>query len=177
MIPFYNTSGGANRTVEEALVYKTKKYQLFDTSLISDIFKRVLNKKVIGFEKPLNVGLPHVSYVVHLEENDDLFFRANLGPKEQEIQLLKEQVVSDVARAHVLPANHIIHVDISRNVYPFDFQIDFQISGASKTISSCISLPSVGGPSSAISSVNSFSVGRSEISLKPKYWRNSFVVA
>jgi len=82
MIPFYNTSGGANRTVEEALVYKTKKYQLFDTSLISDIFKRVLNKKVIGFEKPLNIGLPHVSYVVHLEQSEDLFFRANLGPKE-----------------------------------------------------------------------------------------------
>ncbi len=129
MIPFYNTSGGANRTVEEALVYKTKKYQLFDTSLISDIFKRVLNKKVIGFEKPLNIGLPHVSYVVHLEQSEDLFFRANLGPKEPEVQLVKEQLVSNVARAHGLPANHIIHVDISRNIYPFDFQIQEMVQG------------------------------------------------
>lgn len=129
MIPFFNTSGGANRTVAEALVYKNKKYDIFDTSTISDIFNRVLHKKVIGFEKPLNIGLPHVSYVVHLDEGEDLFFRANLGPKEPEVQLVKEQLTSDVVRTHGLPANHIIHVDISRMLYPFDFQIQEMVRG------------------------------------------------
>ena len=129
MIPFFNTSGGANRTVEEALVYKNKKYDLFDTSTIADIFERVLHKKVIGFEKPLNIGLPHVSYVVHIDGGDDLFFRANLGPIEPEVQLIKEQLTSDVACAHGLPANYIIHVDISRQLYPFDFQIQEMVKG------------------------------------------------
>ena len=129
MIPFFNTSGGANRTVEEALVYKNKKYDIFDTKLIADIFDRVLHKKVIGFEKPLNIGLPHVSYVVHLEQSEDLFFRANLGPIEPEVQLVKEQLTSDIARAHGLPANHILHVDISRSIYPFDYQIQEMVKG------------------------------------------------
>lgn len=128
MTKYHYTGGGANRTPREVAKLK-KKYELFDNRYIGKIFADVVGLKVSGIEKPLNVGLPHVTYIVHFTNNKDLIFRANLGPKEPEIQLLKEKLTADLALERKVPSNRILHVDITRKKYPFDFQIQEKLGG------------------------------------------------
>ncbi|PIY69544.1 hypothetical protein COY90_00100 [Candidatus Roizmanbacteria bacterium CG_4_10_14_0_8_um_filter_39_9] len=128
MNKYHATGGGANRSVAEVERLK-KKYDVFDVRLIHNIFKEILGLTVSGIKKPLNIGLPHVTYVVSLHNYKDLVFRANLGTDEPEIQLLKEKVIADVALQKGVPSNKILYVDISRKKYPFDFQIQEKFNG------------------------------------------------
>lgn len=128
MKKYHYTGGGANRTLEE-VSFLEKKYQLFNTELLADIFNKSLGLKVIGWEKPKNIGLPHITYIVHLDKHEDMIFRGNLGPKLVEIQLLKEKLIADLVKKNGLPTNEIVYVDISRKNFPFDFQIQKLLGG------------------------------------------------
>lgn len=128
MEKYHYTGGGANRTLEEVSFLK-KKYELFNTELLADIFDRSLGLKVIGYEKPKNVGLPHVTYIVHFDSHEDMIFRSNLGPNLVEVELLKEKLVADLVKEKGLPTNEIVYVDISRKTFSFDFQIQKLLGG------------------------------------------------
>lgn len=128
MNKYHATGGGANRSIAEVEKLK-KKYDLFDVSYIHKIIKDIVDLKVINIQKPLNIGLPHVTYVISVQNHKDLVFRANLGTDEPEIQLLKEKVIADVAIKNRIPSNNILHVDITRKKYPFDFQIQEKFNG------------------------------------------------
>jgi hypothetical protein len=128
MEKYHYTGGGANRTVEEVEKLQ-KKYETFDTKYIHEIFNKVLGLKVKEIQKPMNVGLPHVTYIVSFENHEDLVYRGNLGWDEPEMQLLKEKLIAEEALKAEIPSNEIIYVDISRKEFPFDFQIQKKIQG------------------------------------------------
>lgn len=120
--------GGANLTDEEIEKAK-KKYEIFDTSVIPKIFKDVLDLQVESFAKPKSWGLPHVIYIVKLKGHEDLVLRANLGPKKPEIILLIEKLITEKVTKIGIKTSEIVHLDISRKKYPFDFQIQKKFGG------------------------------------------------
>lgn len=128
MNTYHYTGGGANRSLLE-VEQLNKKYEVFDVAYIHKIFKDVFSLVVNGINKPINIGLPHVTYIVSFDNHKDLVFRANLGTDKPEIQLLKEKVIADLALKHNIPSNTILYVDISRKKYPFDFQIQEKFEG------------------------------------------------
>lgn len=125
---YHYTGGGANRSVEEIERLKNK-YDEFKIDYIYDIFEKIFNLKVSKIQRPQNIGLPHISYVVSFANHKDLFYRGNLGWDKPELELLKEKIISDIALKNNIPSNKIIYTDISRNTYPFDFQIQEIIEG------------------------------------------------
>lgn len=125
---YHYTGGGANRSLVE-VEQLNKKYEVFDTTYIYKIFKDILSLTVKETHKPINTGLPHVTYIVSFNNHKDLVFRANLGTEKPEIQLLKEKVIADLALKNDIPSNKILLVDISRAKYPFDFQIQEKFEG------------------------------------------------
>jgi fructosamine-3-kinase len=128
MQKYHYTGGGANRTPAEVEKLKNK-YELFDKTYLYDIFKSVLNLEITDIKMPMNSSLPHVTYVVSFKNHPDLFYRGNLGWDEPEIQLEKEKLISDLALEKGILANKVLYADISREKYPFDFQIQEIING------------------------------------------------
>lgn len=128
MSKFHYTGGGANRSPAE-VEQLNKKYEVFEVAYIHKIFKDILDLLVKEIHKPINTGLPHVTYIVSFKNHKDLVFRANLGTDKPEIQLLKEKIIADLALKHDIPSNKILQVDISRKKYPFDFQIQEKFEG------------------------------------------------
>ncbi|KKP86160.1 MAG: hypothetical protein UR89_C0031G0003 [Candidatus Roizmanbacteria bacterium GW2011_GWA2_35_8] len=120
--------GGANLSLEESVKTK-KRYELFNTSYIQKIFNDVMNLSVISFEKPKSWGLPHVIYIVKFRSHRDLVLRANLGPDNPETALVVEKLITEKVAMAGIKANEIIHVNISRKKYPFDFQIQEKFEG------------------------------------------------
>ncbi len=125
---FFYVGGGAAKTLAEVAVLQ-RKYELFDTKIIKEIFNHVLKLEVTEITKPEIVGLPHVTYFVKTQDNHEYCFRANLGNESPEIELLIEKLVADLVKKAGVPSNTIIHVDCSRQKYQFDFQIQEKISG------------------------------------------------
>lgn len=128
MNSYHYTGGGANRSLAE-VEQLNKKYEVFDVAYIHKIFKDIFNLDVKEIHKPINTGLPHVTYIISFYNHKDLVFRANLGTDKPEIQLLKEKVIADLVLKNDIPSNKILHVDISREKYPFDFQIQEKFEG------------------------------------------------
>jgi len=120
--------GGANLSLEESIRAK-KRYELFDTSYIQRIFKDVMNLKVLSFEKPKSWGLPHVIYIVKLKNHRDLVLRAQQRGQFPETALVVEKLITEKVTRVGIKTNKIIHVDISRKKYPFDFQIQEKFEG------------------------------------------------
>jgi hypothetical protein len=102
---------------------------VFDTSVIPELFKDVLNEEVVTFEKAENPGVPHVTYIIGLKSGKKLFFRANLGGGKPEVTLVTEKLISELTTKNNIASNKIIYVDITRKKYPFDFQIQELIHG------------------------------------------------
>lgn len=74
--------GGGGAYFSDSEISKAqKKYDLFNTSYIRNIFKDIFNLKIVSFEKPKSWGLPHVIFIVGFLNHKDLVLRANLGPK------------------------------------------------------------------------------------------------
>ena len=106
MNSYHYTGGGANRSLAE-VEQLNKKYDLFDEKYIHKIFKDIFGLTVKEIHKPLNIGIPHVTYIASFNKHKDLVFRANLGTDKPEIQLLKEKVIADLALKHGVPSNKI----------------------------------------------------------------------
>lgn len=125
---FFYVGGGAAKTPEEVEFLK-RKYSIFDSNIIKEIFMNILNLKVTNIVKPEIVGLPHTTYFVETVGGKEYCFRANLGNEEPETELLIEKLASDLARKNGVPSNKILYVDCSRKKYKFDFQIQERLFG------------------------------------------------
>ncbi|MBW7960222.1 phosphotransferase [Patescibacteria group bacterium] len=122
--------GGGGAYFSDSEISKAqKKYDLFNTSYIRNIFKDIFNLKIVSFEKPKSWGLPHVIFIVGFLNHKDLVLRANLGPKKPEVNLLIEKLIAEKVKKAGIKTNEIIYVDISRKKYPFDFQIQEKFAG------------------------------------------------
>lgn len=120
----------AHRSQEEIDSFKTR-YDDFDQDVIPEIFKQDLNLTVIDWYQTESWGTSHVIYYVKTKEKtEELVFRANLGKNpEPETVMLVEKLVTDQVDAIGVPTNIVLHVDISRERYPFDYQIQEKIVG------------------------------------------------
>ncbi len=120
----------AHRSQEEIDSFKTR-YEDFDEGVITPIFKKDLNLTVKSIRQSESWGSSHVIYYVQTQERDkELVFRANLGknPSPERVMLVEKLVTDQVAETGV-PTNRVLHVDISRKDYPFDYQIQEKILG------------------------------------------------
>ena len=63
---YHYTGGGANRSPAE-VEQLNNKYDVFDIAYIHKIFKDILNLVVKEIQKPINTGLPHVTYIASFQ--------------------------------------------------------------------------------------------------------------
>ncbi len=121
----------AHRSQEEIDSFKSR-YDTFDVALISPIFKDSLNFTVINSKPSTSWGSSHIIYFVKVKERQDsLVFRANLGfNKKPEAVMKVEQLICREVEKVSVPTNKVLCVDISRNKYSFDFQIEECLVGS-----------------------------------------------
>lgn len=125
---YHYSGGGANKSNKEAKLLQ-RKYELFDTEVIPQIFKEVLNESVLSYSPVKNSGIPHVTFEVKCKSKKKYALRANIGYGKPEVTLVTEKLLSDLALENNIPSNKIIYVDISRNKFKFDFQIQEFLNG------------------------------------------------
>lgn len=120
----------AHRSQEEIDIV-AKRFELFDVSWIPKIFKQALGLTAVSWVRPDSYGTMHVIYRVTVKEKLKQFLlRANCNIPTPEIEMKLEQVITERVVSLDVPVNHILHVDISRNVFPFDFQIQEVLLGS-----------------------------------------------
>ncbi len=120
----------AHRSQEEIDIIK-KRYELFNVSFIPKIFKKALGLTAVSWAKPDSYGTTHVIYTVTVkEQKDPLLLRAVVGITKPEIEMKTEQLITDKVRPLGVPVNKVIYVDVSRNIFPFDFHIQEVMAGA-----------------------------------------------
>lgn len=114
----------AHRDQREIDSFKTR-YESFDTACIPVIFNDVLNLKVVDIQRSTSWGSSHVVYFVRVVGWDrPAVFRANLGVNPvPEIVMKTEQLICQAVEKIGVPTNKVIYVDVSRNQYQFDYQI------------------------------------------------------
>ncbi len=120
----------AHRSQEEIDIV-AKRFELFDVSWIPKIFKQALGLTAVSWVRPDSYGTIHVIYKVTVKEKSKQFLlRANSNIPVPEIEMKLEQVITERVAPLDVPVNHILHVDISRKAFPFDFQIQEVLAGA-----------------------------------------------
>ncbi len=133
----------AHRSQEEIDSFKTR-YDEFNEEVIPAIFDKDLNLTVTNVKRSESWGSSHVIYYVQTQDkvngkaregalgqkNEELVFRANLGMNPQpEAVMLVEKLITDQVAEIGIPTNRVLHVDISRKNYSFDYQIQEKILG------------------------------------------------
>jgi len=120
----------AHRSQEEIDIV-AKRFELFDVSWIPKIFKQALGLTATSWVRPDSYGTIHVIYRVAVKEQSKQFLlRANCNIPAPEIEMKLEQLIAKKVTLLDVPVNHILHVDISRKAFPFDFQIQECLPGA-----------------------------------------------
>lgn len=120
----------AHRSQEEIDIV-AKRFELFDASWIPRIFRQSLGLTAISWVRPDSYGTIHVIYKVSVKEQSKQFLlRANCNIPNPEIEMKLEQLITQRVASLDVPVNHILHVDISRKIFPFDFQIQEVLDGA-----------------------------------------------
>lgn len=105
------------------------RYDNFDTSIIRDIFKEFIGKEPKSIKKTESWGTSHVIYFVEIPGDQEYVFRANNGQTNPEEVMLAEKVITDKVKKLGIPTNKVLKVDISRDKYPFDYQIEDKFEG------------------------------------------------
>ncbi|MDD3647905.1 MAG: aminoglycoside phosphotransferase family protein [Candidatus Dojkabacteria bacterium] len=119
----------AHRSQKEMNSFATR-YDDFDTVLIPEIFHNSLGFRVNTWRQSESWGSSHVVYFVRVEEQDEeLVLRANLGISSPEIVMQVEKLVTGLVDEIDIPTNKVVFVDVSREKYPFDFQIQEKLAG------------------------------------------------
>ena len=119
----------AHRSQKEIDSFKTR-YRDFKIELIPDIFKSSLNLDVVNFQQSQSWGTSHVIYFVKTKQTrQPLVLRANLGVVGPEVAMLIEKLVTYKVANLGIPTNRVVHVDVTRKHYPFDFQIQEMLTG------------------------------------------------
>ncbi len=121
----------AHREQKEIDSFRTR-YDVFDRSLIPEIFKNTLNLQVKNIKPSTSWGSSHVVYFVTVKGKDEpLVFRANLGVNKKPEAVMKvEQLICEKVTRLKVPTNKVLYVDISREIYHFDFQIQECLAGS-----------------------------------------------
>ena len=118
----------AHRSDEEIAALK-KRYDHFDTKLIPAIVKEI-GLIAESWTKPSSWGTSHVTYIVTVKGRvRPVVIRANIWHGEPERYMLVEKLITDEVATLGVPVNRILHVDISRSRYPFDYQIQDALEG------------------------------------------------
>lgn len=108
----------------------SKRYGLFDASLIPRIFLTSLGLHAVSWKRPDSYGTMHVNYYVTVKEQEKpLMLRANTHVPGPEVTMKIEQLITEKVKAIGVPVNTILFVDISRKKFPFDFQIQEVLLG------------------------------------------------
>ena len=119
----------AHRPQEEIDSFANR-YDNFPEEVIPDIFRQTLSLEVENYRKSSSWGSSHVIYFVSIKgQEQPLVFRANAGHGEPEVVMLTEKLVTDKVLEIGLKTNKILHVDVSRKDFPFDFQIQEMLQG------------------------------------------------
>ena len=108
--------------------FKTR-YDDFDVSIIADIVHDSIGIRPISVEQSKSWGSAHVIFYLKFKDHRDLVFRANINIKQPEVEMLIEKLVTALAQKQGVPTNTILHVDISRKKYDFDFTIQKRLDG------------------------------------------------
>lgn len=118
----------AHRPQELIDALKTR-YEDFDELLIAAIVKDAIGLKVNQVTRSTSWGSAHVIYFLSFNNHRDLVFRANVSIPKPEVVMLTEKIITDLAASKGIPTNRVVHVDVSRAKYPFDFQIQEKLGG------------------------------------------------
>lgn len=119
----------AHRSDDEIQALK-KRYETFDERLIPEMVKSV-GLTAISWKKPDSWSTSHVIYIVTVKGRErPVVIRANIGFGEPEYYMQFEKLITDEVATLGIPVNRILHVDISRSIYPFDYQIQDCLDGA-----------------------------------------------
>ncbi len=120
----------AHRSEKEIKSF-TSRYDDFDETAIPRIFELALSKKVISWSRSKSWGSSHVIYFVHVDDlQEELVLRANTGINvtPEKVMVIESLITKEVSRLG-LKTNEILHVDVSRSIFPFDFQIQRKLLG------------------------------------------------
>jgi len=118
----------AHRDSGEIEALKSR-YKLFDEALIPGILKEV-NLTAVSWTTPASWSTSHVIYIVVTKERPrPVILRTNIGWGNSETYMLIEKLITDQVAILGVPVNRILHVDVSRSVYPFDYQIQDALEG------------------------------------------------
>ncbi len=119
----------AHRSDEEIEALKNR-YVNFDENVIPGVIKKACNMTAVSWKKPESWSTSHVIYIVTVAERArPVVIRANIGWGEPERYMLVEKLITDQVASHRIPVNRILHVDISRQSYAFDYQIQEMLEG------------------------------------------------
>lgn len=120
----------AHRSDEEIAALK-KRYELFDENLIPSIVRHSMGMTAVSWQKPESWSTSHVIYIVTVAERGrPVVIRANIGWGEPEVYMTVEKLITDQVATIGVPVNRILYVDVSRQEYPFDFQIQDMLEGS-----------------------------------------------
>jgi aminoglycoside phosphotransferase (APT) family kinase protein len=110
--------------------YKTR-YSDFDVSTITPILRSFFGSSVeIKQISPSGkFGTAHVIYFVEMGDGAQYVFRANCGVGPPEIAMKAEKMIAERLQQAAIPVNHVLFADISRKMYPFDYQIVEMMDG------------------------------------------------
>jgi aminoglycoside phosphotransferase (APT) family kinase protein len=118
------------RPQQEIDSYKTR-YTDFDQSTIEPIICGFFGSstQVKSISPSGKFGTSHVIYFVELGDEQRYVFRANCGVGPPEIAMMAEKLIADRLQKQDIPVNHVLFADISRTLYPFDYQIVEMMDG------------------------------------------------
>jgi aminoglycoside phosphotransferase (APT) family kinase protein len=126
----------AHRSEQEIKSFASR-YDDFDENLIPRIFEQALGKKVVAHRRSTSWGSSHVIYFVTLDGyKEELVLRANTGinPEPEGVMEVERLITKQVAGLGLV-TNEIIYADISRQHFPFDFQIQKKLRGRDPEVS------------------------------------------
>lgn len=120
----------AHRSDKEIAALK-RRYDVFDTAVIPSLVRESIDMTAVSWNKPESWSTSHVIYIVTVKERArPVVLRANIGWGEPERYMQVEKLITDQVASTGVPVNRILHVDVSRSEYPFDFQIQDMLEGA-----------------------------------------------
>jgi len=120
----------AHRSDEEISALKLR-YETFDENLIPSMIRRSINMTAVSWSKPESWSTSHVIYIVTVKERQrPVVIRANIGWGNPETYMAVEKLITDQVATIGVSVNRILYVDVSREFYPFDYQIQDMLDGS-----------------------------------------------
>ena len=117
----------ADRPDEQIKAFKNR-YDFVSEDEIKSVFSEHWYE-VESLERSSSWWTAHLIYYAQIKwRKDKLVFRSNSWEKwwftKPEIVMLSEKIVTDIVSTLWVLTNKILHVDISRKTFPFDYQIE-----------------------------------------------------